>query len=55
MDTSFPFGYGKEIVVYTAIDDCSRYVYSRVYDNREQQTTKKFIDELVRTSPFPIL
>ena len=54
VDTSFPFGHAKDIVVYTAIDDCSRYAFTRVYNNREAKTTISFLKELLQKSPFPI-
>lgn len=54
IDTSFPFGRGKDVVVYTSIDDCSRYQFSRAYTNREAKTTLLFMKELIAKSPFPI-
>ena len=44
----------REVVVYTAIDDCSRYAYWRIYNNREANTTKRFLEEYLSKAPFVV-
>jgi hypothetical protein len=31
LDTSFPYGRRRKLVIYSAIDDCTRKVYSKAY------------------------
>lgn len=52
MDTSFPFGYHRKFVIYGAIDDCTRIVYSKVYNSACLENTRKFIKEIVKRFPF---
>lgn len=54
VDTSFPFGYQRKFVVYSAIDDCSRLVYSRVCDGATSKNSIQFMQELIRKTPFRI-
>ena len=45
MDTKYPFGYKQGRVIYTIIDDASRWVYAWTYTTANQQNT---IDEINR-------
>lgn len=60
VDASFPYGYQKNShwvcpVIFTAIDDASRTVYSEVYENHNENSTLIFLSELISKIPFPIL
>lgn len=55
MDTWYPFGRHREFVIYSAIDDCTRFAYSRVYSNANIESTKHFINELISRMPFWIM
>jgi transposase-like protein len=54
VDTCYPFGRHRKFVVYDAIDDCTRIVFSKVYENANLENTKKFIKELISRMPFSI-
>lgn len=53
VDTSFPFGYERKECIYTAIDDCSRFVFSRMMSNHTEQGSLDFPRESFRAFPFP--
>jgi len=42
------------VVIYTAIDDCTRKVYSKTYRNRNIENTKDFIEELLKRCRFKV-
>lgn len=52
MDTSYPFGRHRKFVVYDAIDDCTRIVFSKSYESACLESTMDFIQELVHRLPF---
>jgi transposase InsO family protein len=54
VDASFPWGYQKKVVVFTAIDDASRIVYSSIFENHNEVSTMTFLSELISKVPFPI-
>lgn len=54
MDTKYPFGYKVGKVVYTAIDDASRFAFARVYSTANAENTKDFVAHLISAVPFPI-
>lgn len=54
VDTCYPFGRHRKFVVYDAIDDCTRIVFSKVYESACIESTKDFINELIRRIPFSI-
>lgn len=54
IDTCYPFGKHRKFVVYDAIDDCTRVVFSRVYENATVENTQKFIAELIKRMPFSV-
>ena len=54
VDACFPFGYSRKEVQYDAIDDCSRFVYSRLHREHCVRSSMEFVGNLVRTSPFRI-
>lgn len=54
MDTKYPFGYKVGKVVYTAIDDASRFSYARAYSTANAENTKDFLSHLLQAFPFTI-
>ena len=54
MDACYPFGRGRKIVCFDAIDDCSRYVTAKLYDRETARNAIEFVKELVKVSPFRI-
>jgi len=55
IDTKYPFGYKIGRVVYTAIDDASRWSYCRVYGTANAENTIHFLEKLIQETPFDIL
>lgn len=55
MDTWYPFGRHRKFVIYSCIDDCTRMVYSRAYENANIENTKDFVDRLIKRYPFGIM
>jgi len=55
VDAWYPFGYHRKFVIYSAIDDCTRMVYSKAYEHANIESTKDFINELIRRYPFAII
>ena len=54
VDACFPFGYSRKETQYDAIDDCSRFVFSRLYSEHCVRSSMEFALNLVRSSPFRI-
>lgn len=54
LDCCFPWGYQKKAVVFDAIDDCSRWVFGKVYKDHTAESTIAFLKELIRCTPFTI-
>lgn len=54
MDTKYPFGYKKGKVIYTIIDDASRWVFAWSYATANQENTLDFIDKVFTRAPFDI-
>lgn len=54
MDTKYPFGYKQGRVIYTIIDDASRWVYAWTYTTANQQNTIDFINRVLANAPFSI-
>jgi len=50
----FPFGRHRRFVIYDGLDDCTRIVFSKAYENACIESTRNFIDELIRRMPFTI-
>lgn len=45
---------GRQYYQFTAIDECSRWVFREMYDEHSTYSAKDFLIKLVRRSPFPI-
>lgn len=54
MDTCYPFGFKQGKVVYTAIDDASRFVFAWTYERRTKGNTLDFLKKLIKRFPFKI-
>lgn len=45
---------GKKYYQYTATDECSRWTYREMYDERSTFSSKDFLEKLITHAPFPI-
>lgn len=58
LDVKYVPGYcvsdGRKYYQYTAIDECTRYVYREMYDEHSTYSSVDFLRKLVETFPFPI-
>lgn len=54
MDTKYPFGYKQGKVIYTIIDDASRWVYAFTYTTANTLNTLDFIKRVQQHAPFQI-
>jgi len=54
MDTTYPYGYGAEKVIYTAIDDATRIVYAYTYGKASSENTVDFLQRLRERTSFNI-
>jgi len=54
MDTKYPFGYKQGRVIYTIIDDASRWVYAWTYTTANAVNTIDFIKRVQQHVPFSI-
>jgi len=54
MDTKYPFGYKQGQVIYTIIDDASRWVFAFRYNTANQTNTLDFLEKVRSKAPFPI-
>ena len=49
LDVSFPYGYQRKLCIFTAIDDASRFVFSKIYSNHTEVSTLHFIKHVIAT------
>lgn len=54
MDTKYPYGYKEGRVIYTIIDDASRWVFAYCYARANQENTLDFLEKVTKNAPFPI-
>jgi transposase InsO family protein len=54
MDTVYPFGYKQGKVIYTIIDDATRFVFAWSYATANQDNTLDFLNKVLSRAPFPI-
>ena len=54
MDTKYPHGYKQGKVIYTVIDDASRWVYAYGYTTANKENTLDFLERVRMYAPFPI-
>lgn len=54
LDVSFPYWYQRKLCVYTAIDDASRYVISKIYEYHTEISTLDFVKDVISKSKYNI-
>lgn len=54
LDTKYPQGYKEGKVIYTIIDDASRWVFAWSYDKANEENTLDFLKKLIKRAPFEI-
>ncbi|HLE06808.1 MAG TPA: IS481 family transposase, partial [Candidatus Nanoarchaeia archaeon] len=54
MDTKYPYGYKQGKVIYTIIDDASRWVFAWSYDTANTNNTLDFLTKVLYRAPFLI-
>jgi transposase InsO family protein len=54
MDTKYPFGYKQGKVIYTIIDDASRWVFAWSYTTANAVNTVDFLEKVITRAPFNI-
>ena len=45
---------GGKYYQFTAVDECTRWSYRQMYDEKSTYSAKQFLMELIKTAPFPI-
>ena len=54
MDTKYPHGYKQGKVIYTIIDDASRWVFAWSYAKANSRNTLDFLEKVIKRAPFNI-
>jgi len=54
LDACYPWGRGRKMCVFDAIDDCSRFVYGRIYNAENDANAIDFVKYLINNTPFQI-
>jgi len=54
MDTKYPYGYKQGKVIYTIIDDASRWVFAWSYETANAVNTVDFLQKVLKRAPFLI-
>jgi transposase InsO family protein len=54
MDTKYPFGYKQGKVIYTIIDDASRWAFVWSYEKSNAVNTEDFVKRVIARAPFTI-
>ena len=54
MDTKYPFGYKQGKVIYTIIDDASRWAFAWSYTKANAENTVDFVRRVISRAPFSI-
>ena len=54
MDTKYPFGYKQGRVIYTIIDDATRWVFAWTYETANAVNTLDFLQKVLSRAPFTI-
>lgn len=58
LDVKYVPGYcvtdGKKYYQYTAVDECTRWTYREMYEERSTYSSKQFLEKLIEKVPFPI-
>jgi transposase InsO family protein len=54
MDTKYPWGYKEGKVIYTIIDDATRWVFAWSYQKANRENTLDFLEKVLSRTPFLI-
>jgi len=54
MDGCYPFGRSRKIVGFNAIDDCSRWIFGKLYNQENADNAIDFVKHLINNAPFRI-
>ena len=54
MDTKYPYGYKEGKVIYTIIDDASRWAFVWSYPKANKENTLDFVKKVIKRAPFVI-
>ena len=54
MDTKYPYGYKQGRVIYTIIDDATRWVFAWSYETANAVNTVDFLGKVLKRAPFCI-
>ena len=54
MDTKYPYGYKQGKVIYTIIDDATRWVFAWSYNTANKENTVDFLNKVLTRAPFHI-
>ena len=54
MDTKYPFGYKEGKVIYTIIDDATRWVFAWSYEKANAENSLDFLNKVFKRAPFLI-
>ena len=54
MDGCYPYGRARKLVLFDAIDDCSRWVSGKLYDRETCENAIEFVKHLVKNVPFRV-
>jgi len=54
MDACYPFGRSRKIAGFDAIDDCSRWVFGKLYTSEDAESAIDFVKHLIQAVPFRI-
>ena len=54
MDTKYPFGYKQGKVIFTIIDDATRWAFAWTYDKATKENTVDFLEKVLSRAPFVI-
>lgn len=54
MDGCYPYGRARKLVLFDAIDDCSRWVSGKLYDRETAENAIEFVKYLVKNVPFRV-
>jgi len=54
MDTKYPYGYKQGKVIYTIIDDATRWVFAWSYEVADAENTLDFLQKVFKRAPFLI-
>lgn len=55
LDGSYPYGRGRKIICFDALDDCSRWAHGKLYAGTENTDKAiNFVEELINAAPFRI-